>query len=204
MDTSLYIISVLGLALLLGLLLIGLIIGLDRVLAGRSRAKRGAWLGVELRAKNGLFTAEYSEDRGRPRGVPPAASLAELCASLDEAISKRYHGNQPPAGLIVSYDIFPWREVDVPKQIVDQIGTDFLVFNVTEHGAKFTARDKPTGLAVTAATLDELPGAVEAAALSRWPTFAPDVPAVLNWRRSLTDVGSGRSRTSPRRPRDMR
>lgn len=189
MDTSLYIISVLGLAVLLGLLLIGLIIGLDRALARRSRAKEGAWFSVELRSKNGLFAAEYDEDRRRPKDVPPTASLAELCASLDEAISKRYHGKLPPAGLTVSYDMFPWRDAEVPKELADQIGTDFLVFNVTEDGAGFMARDKPTGLAVTAATLDELPGAVQAAALSRWPLFAPDVPAALNWRRLLTNVG---------------
>jgi hypothetical protein len=159
------------------------------VLAGRSRAKKAAWVSVELRPKSGLFIAEYDENRGRPTDVPPAATLAELCASLDEAISERYQGRVPSAGLIVSYDMFPWRDAEVPIELVAQVGTDFLIFNVTEDGAAFTARDKPTGLEVTAATLDELTGAVEAAVLSRWPSFGPDVPAVLNWQRSLTDVG---------------
>lgn len=194
MDPSIYIISVLGLAVLLGLLLIGVIIGSDRVLAERSRAKKPAWLSVEVRLKDACYIAKYDEDRGRPKDVPSTESLAELCASLDETISERYRGRVPPAGLVVSYDMYPWRDAEVPRELAGQIGADFLVFNVIESGAGFSAKEKPTGLAVAAATLDELPGAVESAVLSRWPSLAPDVPAVLNWQRSLTEV---------RRPRTL-
>jgi hypothetical protein len=190
-DPSLYITSILALAVLLGLLLVGVIIGADRVLARRSRSGERALVRVEISMENGVFTANYDEHRGRPKNVPPVASLTEICASLDEAISSRYQRTGRRAGLIVSYDIFPWHGGEVPKELVAQIGTDWLVFNVAQKDTGFTARHEPTALAVTAASLDQLPGAVEAAVISRWPEMAPEIAGVLSWERSLTDVGRG-------------
>ena len=142
------------------------------------------------RRKDGSFEVQYiGDDSGSPKEPKPAATLAELRATIDPAVVARYGEKLPDNGMGVGYAIYPWREGKVPKALAPEVGTDFLIFEVEETSGGFRATESKTGIGTSADSLDALVGAVAEMVGSRWPSLVPEVPGVLNWQRVLTASG---------------
>jgi hypothetical protein len=142
------------------------------------------------RRKDQSFEVQYiGDDSGSPKEPKPAATLAELRATIDPALVARYSEKLPDDGMGVGYAIYPWREGKVPKPLAREVGTDFLMFDVEETSAEFRAIESTTGLATSAGSLDALVAAVADKVGSRWPSLLPEVPGGLNWQRILTASG---------------
>jgi hypothetical protein len=145
------------------------------------------------------FSAHYIADdladrRGMPADPPSAATLADLRDVVDAAIVVWYGTKRAPQEMVVDYSVYPWDEGAMPKDLAEQLGTDWLVFEVQESSGGFSATNKATGLSTTAETLDALSPAVQVAIAARWPSIARDVPGMLTWQRTLTAGGFVRHR----------
>jgi hypothetical protein len=166
--------------------------------AGLARSAEEGSVAYELtvaveRVESGSFSAHYDADDDTgyppPRDPPPARTLGGLREVVDASLIAWYRVKSLPIPVLVDFSMYPWVEGQIPPDLAQQVGTDWLVFVVNDADGKFSAMNHETGLIAEADSLDGLADAVRSAIAARWPSLAPEVPGMLTWKRALTEAG---------------
>lgn len=140
--------------------------------------------------KDRSYAAWYIGDDDGPVKEPrPAGTISELRNAIEPTLIAHYGLKLAPEGMGVGFAIYPWPDRKVPKPMLREVGTDYLVFDIEESAAGFQATNEETGISASAESLDALVPAVAARVMSRWPSLGIDVPGCLNWQRTLTASG---------------
>lgn len=139
---------------------------------------------------NGSLSVEFIGDPPQPKGKRGYSDIDALVEDVLETVRAAYqpHLGEATMGFQVAW--YPWKE---PKKapVLDGLKDSYLMFEVRQVPGGYEATlAQDSALTTNVTRLSELPQALEARAMERWPVLqGTSIPGMIHWNRNLSAMG---------------
>jgi hypothetical protein len=144
---------------------------------------------VETKA-DGSLRVEFIGDPPQPKGDSGHSDIDSLAAGVLDTVRDAYQPLLGEATMGFQFAWYPWKESKKGPRL-EGVKDSFLMFEVRQvpGGYRASLADDPS-LAVSVTLLRDLPTALEAKAMERWPVLqTTSIPGMIHWNRNLSATG---------------